>query len=399
MEIIIKFLGYTALCCLGLPLASCHDEAENGNIAPENPTQIELSAESRGIVEKGNYFALDLFETYASMTDGTFTISPFSVSTAMSMSANLNGIDVNAILKLLRADDYNLSDVNEYCRQLLTQLPTIDRTTTVNFSNSVWTANPKFLTRELEDVVKTNYLGEVVKEDPATAEGISKINKWVYNNTNGLIPKILESPISNDWVCVNTTYFLGKWKHKFDRSKTKPASFHNSDGSIVERDFMNITQHFGYYENENLEFVHLPYGSCNYMMTIMLPQNGKNLQDGLKNLNLSIDDLCKGSTYHEVHLSMPKFNIETNVDLNNVFNEMGLSSTESSLNLPNTCLHGAKIKVDENGTKAVAATVVGGETSPGPDGVVRMTLDREFGFIIHETTTGAILFVGRVSHL
>jgi serpin B len=62
-------------------------------------------------------------------------------------------------------------------------------------------------------------------------------------------------------------------------------------------------------------------------------------------------------------------------------------------------LHQASITVDEAGTEAAAATAaVVGVTSamPPEDEPVEMTIDRPFVFMIRDTNTGAVLFVGRV---
>jgi serpin B len=62
-------------------------------------------------------------------------------------------------------------------------------------------------------------------------------------------------------------------------------------------------------------------------------------------------------------------------------------------------LHQAYINVDEKGTEAAAASAVvqpeGGVWRPGPPKHVILTLDKPFVFFIRDTTTGAILFMGR----
>ena len=62
-------------------------------------------------------------------------------------------------------------------------------------------------------------------------------------------------------------------------------------------------------------------------------------------------------------------------------------------------LHQSFIDNNEEGTEAAAATVVEfGTTSVNPTPqVVNVTLDRPFLYFIRETSTGTILFMGRVS--
>jgi serpin B len=61
-------------------------------------------------------------------------------------------------------------------------------------------------------------------------------------------------------------------------------------------------------------------------------------------------------------------------------------------------VHKAFIRVDEEGTEAAAATgvSVGVTSMPPPEEIVEMKIDRPFLFVIHDTKTGAVLFLGRV---
>ena len=62
-------------------------------------------------------------------------------------------------------------------------------------------------------------------------------------------------------------------------------------------------------------------------------------------------------------------------------------------------LHKAFISVDENGTEAAAATVVEmevGSAAPDETEPPEIHIDRPFLFVIGDTQTGAVLFMGRV---
>jgi serpin B len=63
-------------------------------------------------------------------------------------------------------------------------------------------------------------------------------------------------------------------------------------------------------------------------------------------------------------------------------------------------IHEANIDVVEEGTTASAVTVASGEATaagPGPTPPhVQLHVDKPFLYFIRETTTGAILFMGRV---
>ena len=59
-------------------------------------------------------------------------------------------------------------------------------------------------------------------------------------------------------------------------------------------------------------------------------------------------------------------------------------------------LHQAFIETNEEGTEAAAATIVGISTSAAPADPSILNIDHPFIFLIRETTTNTILFMGKV---
>lgn len=73
--------------------------------------------------------------------------------------------------------------------------------------------------------------------------------------------------------------------------------------------------------------------------------------------------------------------------------------TDDAASLFTEIIQKNKIEVDENGTRAASTTVVmemsGGQVLEKTD----ITIDRPFAFAIRETSSGAILFMGKVNKL
>jgi serpin B len=66
----------------------------------------------------------------------------------------------------------------------------------------------------------------------------------------------------------------------------------------------------------------------------------------------------------------------------------------------NTVIHLAKIDVNEEGTEAAAATVVGMSATVAMVAVpqpIEFRADHPFIFVLRQNSTGAILFIGRMS--
>ena len=59
-------------------------------------------------------------------------------------------------------------------------------------------------------------------------------------------------------------------------------------------------------------------------------------------------------------------------------------------------VHKAFVSVDERGTEAAAATVVAVNESGPSKEPIPVTVNRPFMFLIRDTATGTVLFLGRV---
>jgi len=114
---------------------------------------------------------------------------------------------------------------------------------------------------------------------------------------------------------------------------------------------------------------------------------------------------------HKVELSMPKFKYGykrlLNTDLTDLgmgiaFSDWATFSNISDQGLQiSRVIHQSFIETNEEGTEAAAATIVEIRcTSAGPGAepsAWKVDIDRPFLYFIHETSTGTILFMGRVN--
>jgi serpin B len=142
-------------------------------------------------------------------------------------------------------------------------------------------------------------------------------------------------------------------------------------------------------------------------MIVVLPKEGKTLDDILPNINWS--NMYLGG--QEVHVQLPKFKIEAKypteitkcvkeMGINRIFIPGSLSGINDEL-FVSSIAQDTFIEVDEAGTEASAVTTIGmefaaagPESAPPPTPTIRM--DRPFAFAIRENTTGAVLFMGKV---
>jgi serpin B len=237
-----------------------------------------------------------------------------------------------------------------------------------------------------------------------------KINDWVSTNTEGLIPELLApGTISSDTrlALVNTLYFNAAWKNPFAKEKTGPGNFTLPDGSTARVEMMaGEDLELSYGKLDDVEVFALPYQGDEVSMVLLMPAAGK-----LAALEAQLDGarlraLLAAATPRTAAVRMPKFEASTQADLSDILKALGLGvafsgdadfsgmTSEGGLAITSV-VHQAVVKTDEAGTEAAAATaVVVGRTSL-PE---YLEVNRPFVFVIRDTATGAVLFMGRLSH-
>lgn len=416
----MNFHKHAMLCILSalpLALASC-DSNDDGNDDPGR-TVIVMPEGTRALSETGNEFSFRLFNEFRNANPGNMVLSPFSVMTDLAMLAN--GDDGESRDEILRAfnmtgSQTDINNFNAYCKTLLSQLPDVDRKVDLTLANSIWNApGAVSLNDDFVSTLSDVFSAELVMKSPDGEEGRRAVNSWVSKATNGNIPEFLPNPYPHGTTTalIDAVYFKGKWKEKFDRSKTAPGIFHNADGSDSQAEFMNQKIVFKYLPLDDMRAICLPYGNGNFNMIIAMPEGDNNID----NLASTIDDDIitrlhgRDCGQMEVDLYLPKFECRTNETLNDILkNRFGIKNAfygGSGLNRvyssANFCVakfhHAASIIVDEDGSVAASATGAAGDcTSPGYAMDV-MRVDRPFIFLITESTTNTILFIGQITKL
>jgi serpin B len=174
---------------------------------------------------------------------------------------------------------------------------------------------------------------------------------------------------------------------------------------------MSQKERFGYWENDTLQILEMPYIRKDLSMVVFLPKKKDGLPDIESKLNSeTLDIWLSNLNNQQVKVFFPKFTTTQNIDLKKILKTLGMvdaftenadfSGMEPKKELYITdALHKAFIDVDEVGTEAAAATAVSvGVTSIQPPEVVfEFRADHSFIYIIKDNQTGSILFMGRLT--
>jgi serpin B len=280
-------------------------------------------------------------------------------------------------------------------------------------SNSLWVLDgfklePTYtkLMKELFDAPPraTNFSG-----DP---EGSAdKINAWISESTKGMIPSMVTPTQVSKFklALVNAVYFKQDWKKPFQEKGTKKDDFNNLDGSTTEVEMMRNQSGYRAFDGSSEQVLELPYADDKTSMIIVLPRK-------MKNYALTADkyaQLLNRLNWQQVNVHLPKFTFETpTFELKGYLTSLGLQQAfgngadfsgmrkEKDLKI-GTALHKAKIIVNEKGTEAAAATVIGMVATSAapqePPRVMQFIADKPFYYCIQDNATGAILFMGKMN--
>ena len=377
---------------------------------------ISLTRSQLDFVKANNGFALEFFKRASDKEGGKgMLVSPLSITYALGMVDNgAKGNTQKEINKVLGYEGDGIDELNSFCKTMLEQGAAVDPSTIMEIANMA-VINKGYipLKDDFTNKVQTNFEANVLYKDFAKEDIMTLINKWCDEKTHGMIKSILDQPVSSREYAhfLNATYFKGIWSSQFKKSDTQKEKFKAYDGNSITVNMMHQKSKFNYGEIDNLcSAVCLPYGNKAYRMILILPEDGKTLEDLKKSLTSESWEQLNRMREYEVDVKMPSFETEFGTEsIKPTLLEMGITSafdysladfsgmTDQPVYVSDV-LHKAKIKVDEQGSEAAAVTDVTMKTnsaSPTAPRVIEFHADRPFLYAITEISTGAIFFIGQ----
>jgi serine protease inhibitor len=243
------------------------------------------------------------------------------------------------------------------------------------------------------------------RENPLAARDM--INLDVAKTTRDLIPELLPpEAIREDTVSalVNALYLKCAWKHRFTEGATAPRPFHTPSGT---RDVptMELTERVGYARTDGWQVVSLA-AVGGVEAVVLLPDDDLATAEPGLDADL-LARLLAAPRPGQVHLLMPKIDVQTQTELTPPLNQVGvrtvfsrdadLSGITASELAVQAVLHEAVLKLDEQGLEGAAATAVMMRLMSLPTGEpAEVRVDRPFLLVVRHRETGVVYFLARV---
>ena len=353
---------------------------------------------------------------------GNLLLSPLSVSSALSMTANgADGETLEEMEKVL-GSGLSIDDINNYMAKYISGLPD-EKKEKVYLADSIWFRDDPTL-KVLDEFLETNkkYYNSEIYKSPFDTSTVKDVNSWVNKNTKGMIPTLLrEDSIKSNamMMLINTLYFEAEWASPYTYSTD--GEFTDLEGGkhpikrLDSKEYMyfdlgNADAFKKNYENGNYSFVGiLPHEDVDFD-TFIRELDGKTLVDGLKEY--------EDPDTVDLYVMIPKFKYNYDKSLKEILKTLGMEkafdvgaadfsrmndlTVEGALPLYiDDVLHKTKIEVTEKGTKAAAVTSVSmgaGAGMPIEKKKVHIELDRPFVYMIVDKNN-VPLFIGAATQL
>ena len=394
--------------------ATTQPDADPRRPHADTPTEPAARPLPSDLAASNNLFATDL---YAKLRErpGNLAFSPTSMSLALAMTyAGARGETAEQMRTVLRFAVPDEALHAAYADQIASWNDPARTDVELRVVNRLFGAKGHPFHADYVALTRDRYHAPIEQLDfAADADGARKhINAWVEKETKDRIVDLLPPgsvDASTPLVLTNAIYFRGTWKHEFDAKQTVPGEFHPLGGATMRVPMMHMAHTAAFGEADGVKVLELPYAGDALAMDVLLPTE----RDGLAALEekLTADNIDRwlgGMREVELDVALPKFKIEMpeSIALEGTLSAMGMpiafsnaadfsGMSDSELAIDDV-YHKAFVEVNEEGTEAAAATAVvmrEAAVMAKPSFIA----DHPFLFLIRDTRSGAILFMGRVS--
>lgn len=413
-------------CITDAPVPDFKPKAQNlcAGIASSLPKAADADEK---FINSQTKFTIDMFKkTYAENEEKkNALISPYSIMQALAMTANgANGNTLKEMENVL-GDGMEISELNKYLLKQRSDSINTNRTEysnkwSMNTANSIWAINdPARIVTRPEFIQKcVDYFGSEYYVAPFDDTTLNDVNNWVNEKTNKMIPKILNY-ISEYEVMylVNAVAFEAEWQTPYEKYQIKDGTFTSANGKEQKANMLCSME--TYIGDENTDGIVKSYSGGKYAFAAFLPDKDTAIDTYIENLTpeklSALLNSYKGKSKIMANTKLPKFKYEYENELSDELIAMGMptafSDSADFTNMSSIAdknpisigrvIHKTFIELDENGTKAAAATLVAmkGNSAPFFEEIKDVVFDRPFVYCIFDTETSLPVFIGALNSL
>ncbi|MBR2346701.1 MAG: serpin family protein [Clostridia bacterium] len=396
------------LCAMLFNIVSCTKVKAADLMEGVTPREVEVREELSEDNAAVTDFALRLFKATNAGGKNTL-ISPLSVLCALAMTTN--GAKGETREQMEATLGMSAEELNLYLYSYMNSLPTGEKYK-LSLANSIWFRDDERFTVN-EDFLQTNadYYGAGAYKAPFDKSTKKDINNWVKENTDGMIPEVLdEIPPEAVMYLVNALAFEAEWSDIYKKTQVRDGTFTKEDGTKQSAEFMYSEEH-RYLEDEKATGFMKYYRGSKYAFVALLPNEGVTVKEYLNSIDgEALSALLSAPKGNSVQAAIPKFETEYSTEMSEILKSMGmpLAFDEDNADFSglgrssagniyiSRVIHKTFISVAEKGTKAGAVTAIemDGKGASDPDETKRVYLDRPFVYMLVDCENNIPFFIG-----
>lgn len=336
--------------------------------------------------------------------------SPANVYIELAMLARCtSGETQQQLFSLLGAD--STEEISSIVDAILGANAAENPLVTTTFGNSMWLQEELNYNEDTLQSLADSYHAYSYVGDLSSEEANDALHQWINDNTGNLLSDAADGlKMDQETVMslVSTLYLKASWQSSFYAEDTTTETFHGAED--MEVSMMHQTLSTDVFQGNGFRALALNLSYCGKMW-IFLPDADTELSALPANEDvyriLSGDETME-STYAEVNLSLPKFDVQSDLDLIDALKALGVEDmfTDAADFTPLTadtgCAvsqleHAARVKTDEDGIEAAAFTAaMVGATSIMENETMDFNVDHPFLFAV-QGEDGSVLFTGLVN--
>jgi len=241
-------------------------------------------------------------------------------------------------------------------------------------------------------------------------KSVQEINDVVASTTKDRITDLITAAdvdANLRMMLINAVYFKAKWKQEFNPENSFMSNFQSPKLGNVMTEYMTSEMDVRLDETEEFDILELPYDDISKSMIIFLPKEDQTTANLVNSIHNYQTNAIKQIPKTEVSVSIPKFEIDFQMDLVSNMNKLGVWDmfsdnanfsyiTDKPLRVSDG-VHKAFIEVNEEGTEAAAATALLLSFKSGAL-TKRFFASKPFYFMVYDFVLQVPLFTGKLSN-
>lgn len=259
---------------------------------------------------------------------GDIIISPLSIGSVLGLlSEAANGTTYEEIKRGLNLNPVKAEVANQY-EKMLSDLDADKGASSFYIVNQIYVKQGNEISKNFSDTATQKYKSGIEALNFVDAQNSAKkINELVETKTNKKIREMIKASdltADTDLVLLNAIYFKGDWENKFNQSSTYKGQFHPTQNESIDVQFMNQKAKFFFGDMEDSAVLEMKYAKSNFSFVIVLPNNSTTVESIESRLTYEKlnNFLSSRVEFIEVNVTIPKFNVETEIDLQAVFEKV-----------------------------------------------------------------------------